>query len=106
MQILFVEPLSPRKKIKVVSSKPSINIPQMVTFFNKAHEVIGWMFEGFYDGHEYLTKLSTKNGSVTVIGEMEFKAFSNLKTKWMPECMLGDHLWVILIEYHDRSDVR
>ena len=79
-------------QILLLCSKPSINIPQIVTLFNKAHEVIGWMFEGFYDGCDYLKKLSNKNGSVTVIGEMEFKAFSNLKTKWMPECMLGDHL--------------
>ena len=31
--------------------------------------------QGFFDGREYLKKLSNKNGSVTVIGEMEFKAF-------------------------------
>ena len=101
---VIVEPTSPKKKIKVASSKVSINISQIVTLFNKAHQAIGWMFEGFYDGREYLKKLSNKNGSVTVIGEMEFKAFSNLKTKWIPECMLGDHLWGILIESHDGSD--
>ena len=67
---VIVEPHSPsKKKIKVAISKPSIYIPQIVTLFNKAQEVIGWMFEGFYDGHEYLKKLSNKNGSVTVIGE-------------------------------------
>ena len=103
---VIVEPHSPsKKKIKVaISSQPNLYIPQIVTLFNKAHQVIGWIFEGFFDGREYLKKLSNKNGSVTVIGEMEFKAFSNLKTKWMPECMLGDHLWGILIESHDEAD--
>jgi hypothetical protein len=79
--------------VKVDNKPSSINIPQIETLFNKAHNPpIGWMFGGFYDGREYLKKLSNKNGSVTVIGEIEFKAFSNLKTKWMPESMLGDHI--------------
>ena len=76
---VVVEPISPKKKMKL-GSKPSSNIPQIVTLFNKAHKPIGWIFEGFYDGREYLKKLSNKTESVTVIGEMEFKLFSNLKT--------------------------
>jgi hypothetical protein len=51
-----------------------------------------------------LKKLSNKTGRVTVIGEIEFKAFLDLKTKWLPESMLGDHLWGILIEAHDGLD--
>jgi len=102
---VVVEPLSPKKKVKV-DNKPSshINLPQIVTLFNKTHKHIGWMFWGFYDGREYLKRLSNKNGSVTVIGEIEFKAFSNLKTKWMPESMLGDHVWGIQIEPYDGSN--
>jgi len=35
---------------------------------------------------------------VTVVGEVEFKSFSNLKTKWLPESLLGNRMWGILIE--------
>jgi hypothetical protein len=101
---VIVDPSSPKKKAKVVD-KLSISIPQIVAMFNKAHQPVGWVFEGFYDGREYLKKLSNKTGRVTpVIGEIEFKAFSDLKTKWLPESMLGDHLWGILIEAHDGLD--
>jgi hypothetical protein len=65
---------------------------------------VGWIFQGFFDGREYLKKLSNKNGSVTIIGETEFRAFSNLKTKWLPESMLGNRLWGILIEPYDGLD--
>ena len=66
---------------------------------------MGWLFEGFFDGQEYLKRLSNKNGSLTVVGEVEFKAFSNLKTKWLPECLLGNCMWGILIETpHDGVD--
>lgn len=78
-----------------------MNIPKIFTLFIKAHKPVGWLFEGFYDGREYLKKLSNKSGSVTIIGEMEFEAFSNLKAKWMPASMLGDHLWGIHIDAHD-----
>lgn len=98
---IVVESVSPKKKIKVTEKR---NIPQIVTMFNKAHKPIGWIFEGFYDGREYLKQLSNKNGSVTVIGEIKFKAFSNLRTKWLPESMLGEHLWGIQIESHDGSN--
>jgi hypothetical protein len=100
---VVVEPNSPKKKTKVVS-KPSSNIPQIVTLFNKACKPIGWMFEGFYNGHEYLKKLSNKTESATVIGEMDFKPFSNLKTKCMPESTLGDHFWGIQIESNNGSN--
>ena len=100
---VIVDPISPKKKVKVDSKLSSTNIPHIVTLFNKVHKPIGWIFEGFFEGREYLKKLSNKNGSVTVVGETEFKPFSNLKTKWMPESMLGDHLWGIQIENYDGS---
>lgn len=103
LSAVIVESISPKKKVRVDSKLSSSNIPHIVTLFNKVHKPIGWIFEGFFDGREYLKKLSNKNGSVTVIGEIEFKAFSNLKTKWMPESMLGDHLWGIQIVTHDGS---
>jgi hypothetical protein len=66
---------------------------------------VGWIFKGFFDGREYLKKLSNKHGSLTVVGDIEFKPFSNLKTKWLPESMLGNCLWGILIETpHDGVD--
>mgnify|MGYP007058561997 CR=1 FL=1 len=52
-----------------------------------------------------MKRFSNKNGSLTVVGEVEFKAFSNLKTKWLPECLLGNRMWGILIETpHDGVD--
>jgi hypothetical protein len=49
---VIVVPSSPKKKAKVVD-KHSINIPQIVAMFNKAHQPVGWVFEGFCDGREY-----------------------------------------------------
>jgi len=66
--------MSPKKKVKVDSNLSSNHFPHITTLFNKDHKPIGWIFEGFFDGREYLKKLSNKNGSVTVIGEIEFKA--------------------------------
>ena len=102
---VIVDPISPKMKVKVDSKSKlsSTTIPHIVTLFNEVNKPIGWIFEGFFEGREYLKKLSNKNESVTVIGETEFKPFSNLKTKWMPESMLGDHLWGIQIESYDGS---
>ena len=65
---VIVDPIiSPKKKVKVDSKLSSTTIPHIVTLFNKVHKPIGWIFEGFFEGREYLKKLSNKNGSVTVI---------------------------------------
>lgn len=87
--------------------KQSINVPKIFTLlFNKEGRPLGWVFEGFFDGREYLKRLSNKNGSVTVVGEVEFKSFSNLKTKWLPESLIGNRMWGILIEtpHHEGVD--
>jgi len=102
---VLVEPTSPKKRAKVVD-KQSINVPKIFALFNKEGRPLGWVFEGFFDGREYLKRLSNKNGSVTVVGEVEFKSFSNLKTKWLPESLIGNRMWGILIEtpHHEGVD--
>ena len=94
---VLVEPSSPKKKAKVVD-KQTVNVPKIFTLFNKDGRPLGWVFEGFFDGREYLKKLSNKSGSLTIVGEIEFKSFSNLKTKWLPESLIGNRLWGIIIE--------
>ena len=86
--------------------KQSINVPKIFALFNKEGRPLGWVFEGFFDGREYLKRLSNKNGSLTVVGEVEFKSFSNLKTKWLPESLIGNRMWGILIEtpHHEGVD--
>lgn len=100
-----VEPtISLKEKVKVDRKPSSIKNPHIVTLFNKL--INEWITGGFYDCHEYQKKLSTKNGSATVIREIQFKlkAFLNLKTKWIPESMLEDHLWGVQIEPYDESN--
>ena len=94
---VIVQPPSPKKKAKVVD-KQTVNVPKRFTLSNKDGLPLGWVFEGFFDGREYLKKLSNKSGSLTIVGEIEFKSFSNLKTKWLPESLIGNRLWGIIIE--------
>jgi hypothetical protein len=44
---VIVEPMSPKKKAKVVD-KHSINVPKIFTLFNKGGRPLGWVFEGFF----------------------------------------------------------
>jgi len=56
---VLVEPTTPRKKAKVVDKQP-INAPKIFTLFNKEGRPLGWVFEGFFDGREYLKRYLIK----------------------------------------------
>lgn len=62
----------------------------------------GYAFDNFYDGRNFIKSLSNKMGETTSIGNVEFKPFDNLTTKWIKSSDLGKNLWVIRI---DNSEV-
>ena len=101
---VVVEP-SPKKAKKhvevaaVLSSK--YPTPRITTLFAADKKPIGWIFAGFYNGRSYLKQLSNRTDSTTIIGATHFRPFSNLKTKWVPESLLGANLWAIKIDISD-----
>ncbi len=52
----------------------------------------------FYDAKDFIKHLSNRDGEVTIFGDIEFKAFSNLTTKWVKSLILSNLLWIILID--------
>lgn len=61
----------------------------------------GYLYGKAYDIKEQLKALCNKNGEVTFIGGIEFKAFTNLSIKWIKESEVGDLLWVVRIDVDD-----
>ena len=58
----------------------------------------GYAFDNFYDGRNIIKSLSNKMGETTSIGNVDFKPFDNLTTKWVKSSELGKNLWVIRID--------
>ena len=58
----------------------------------------GYAFDNFNDGRNIIKALSNKMGETTSIGNVEFKPFDNLTTKWIKSSELGKNLWVIRID--------
>ncbi len=58
----------------------------------------GWAFDNFYDANDFVKHLSNRDGKVTIFGGIEFKPFSNLRTKLVKSLVLGNLLWIICID--------
>jgi hypothetical protein len=58
----------------------------------------GWAFHNFYDAKEELKSLSNRDNMYTIIGGIEFRAFSNLATKWLTESEFHGWIWAIRID--------
>jgi hypothetical protein len=58
----------------------------------------GWAFDGFFDVKEYLKDLSNRDSMVTIIGNLEYRPFSNLTTKWLKDSEFRRLIWVIGID--------
>ena len=101
-----VEP-SPKKPKKNAEenkgSSTNYPIPRITTLFATDKKPIGWIFAGFYNGRSYLKLLTNKNDSTTIIGTTKFRPFTNLKTKWVPESLLGENLWASKIDISDEE---
>ncbi len=57
----------------------------------------GWAFENFYNAKDFVKDLSNRNDGLIFLGNLEFKSFSNLTTRWVKSSLVGGCLWVIHI---------
>ena len=96
---------SPKLVLLMKSSTTKKNSILMITnvFLPGGVTPYGWKFENAYDIKELLKSLSNKNGDMTCIGGIEFRAFSNLTTKWIKESQVGSNLWFMRINEVDTS---
>ena len=95
-------PKKPKKHFEAGQvSSTKYPIPRITTLFSMDKKHIGWIFAGFYNGRSYLKQLTNRSNSTTIIGAINFRPFTNLKTKWVPESLLGENLWAIKIDIAD-----
>ncbi len=92
--------LTPKKEPKADENK----IHNIFIFNNPDGSAYGWFFFGFYACKELLKTLTNKNGAHTYYGVEEFKPFSNLTCKWVPDGNFKENLWVIRIEKTKNQD--
>ena len=78
--------------------KDERNKPKIVNLMHPSGTCYGWAFYNFYDAKEELKSLSNRDGMYTVIGGIEFRAFSNLTTKWLKESEFHGWIWAIRID--------
>ena len=90
-------------KKKTTSIRP---IGEIVVLYGLDGIPKGWSFVRFFYGRNYLKKLSNRHKETTVIGDISFRPFANLVTKWVPTTQhLGQNLWLIQIEgSHEEDD--
>jgi hypothetical protein len=101
-----VEPSPKKPKKQAEAAKGSLTkypTPRITTLFATDKKPIGWIFAGFYNGRSYLKLLTNRIDSTTIIGATNFRPFTNLKTKWVPESLLGENLWAIKIDIADEE---
>ncbi len=58
----------------------------------------GWAFEKKFNAKDFVKDLSNRNDALIFLGGLEFKAFSNLTTRWVKSLLVGGCLWVIRID--------
>ena len=78
--------------------KDERNKPKIVNLMHPNGTCYGWAFHNFYAAKEELKSLSNRLGTITVIGGVEFRPFSNLTTKWLKEAEFSGYIWVIRID--------
>jgi hypothetical protein len=61
-----------------------------------AHHTVGHL--NFFNAKDFFKDLSNKNNALIFLGGLEFKAFSNLTTRWVKSLLVGGCLWVICID--------
>ena len=85
--------LSPKKNAK--EKKNSHNIIPLVDNDGTPY---GWAFDFFFNAKDFVKDLSNRNNALIFLGGLEFKAFSNLTTRWVKSLLVGGCLWVIRID--------
>jgi hypothetical protein len=85
--------LSPKKNAK--EKKNSHNIIPLVDNDGTPY---GWAFKFFFNAKDFVKDLSNRNNALIFLGGLEFKALSNLTTRWVKSLLVGGCLWVIPID--------
>jgi hypothetical protein len=85
--------LSPKKNDE--EKKNSHNIIPLVDNDGTPYS---WAFEFFFNAKDFVKDLSNRNDALIFLGGLEFKAFSNLTTRWVKSLLVGGCLWVIRID--------
>jgi hypothetical protein len=85
--------LSPKKNAE--EKKNSHNIIPLVDNDGTPY---GWAFEIFFNAKDFVKDLSNRNDALIFLGGLEFKAISNLTTRWIKSSLVGGCLWVIRID--------
>ncbi len=62
-----------------------------------AHHMVGHLIF-FLNAKDFVKDLSNRNNASIFLGGLEFKAFSNLTTRWVKSSLVGGCLWVIHID--------
>jgi hypothetical protein len=75
---------SPKKNAK--EKKNSHNIIPLVDNDGTPY---GWAFENLFNAKDFVKDLSNRNNALIFLGELEFKAFSNLTTRWVKSLLVG-----------------
>jgi hypothetical protein len=57
-----------------------------------------WAFEKNFNAKDFVKDLLNRNNALIFLGGLEFKAFSNLTTRWVKSSLVGGCLWVIRID--------
>jgi hypothetical protein len=74
------------------------NRPKIVNLTIPDGKCWGWAFQNFYDAKKEFKSLSNRDNMYTIIGGIEFRAFSNLTTKWLKESEFHGWIWAIRID--------
>ncbi len=61
-----------------------------------AHHTVGHL--NFFNAQDFVKDLSNRKDALIFLGGLEFKAFSNLTTRWVKSLLVGGCLWVIRID--------
>lgn len=88
-------------KTQVASPKQSSKAIEIIAAFKgpiDSHVPAYWIFKNAYDIKDFLKRLSNDRGELTFLGDVEFRSFSNLRTKWISTSLAGNLLWIIRIE--------
>ncbi len=85
--------LSPKKNAE--EKKNSHNIIPLVDNDGTPY---GQAFEKKINAKEFVKDLSNRNDALIFLGGLEFKAFSNLTTRWVESLLVDRCLWVIRID--------
>ncbi len=84
--------LSPKK-----NAEEKKNSHKIIPLVENDGTPYSWAFDFFFNAKDFVKDLSNRNNALIFLGGLEFKAFSNLTTRWVKSLLVGGCLWIICI---------